>query len=293
MKLGIWLPLVLKTPPHVTEPWEMERDVDDIATFASIADEAGYDYLFAADHVALPVELEATRGNAYWDPFSTLGFVAAHTQRAQLIPLVLVAAYHHPLAVAKRMATIDMLSKGRAAIGIGVGSLVQEFAMLGLNMKERGRRADDMLRALIASRGERVPTYDGEFWSFRDMIVDPWLRKDMPLWVGGLAPKSVKRAAVMGDVWSPTRLPIEDIGAALRDPEVLDLLAAREKPLEVVYIMSGPAPFDALGRPQEIRDMLKRLQDNGMTGYAPELEHQTREIYADQLRAMAEIAKEF
>lgn len=293
MKLGIWLPLVLKTPPHVTEAWELERDVDDIAAVASVADEAGYDYLFAAEHVALPVELEATRGNAYWDPFSTLGFVAAHTRRAQLVPLVLVAAYHHPLEVAKRMATLDMLCKGRAGIGIGVGSLVQEFAMLGLNMKERGRRADDMLRALHAARGERVPAYDGAFWSFRDMIVDPWLRADIPLWVGGLAPRSVKRAALLGDVWSPTRLPIEDVGAALKDPEIVDILSQRETPLEVVYVMSGPAPLDALGRPQEIRDMLKRLRDNGITGYAPELEHQTREIYHDQLRAMAEIAKEF
>lgn len=293
MKLGIWLPLVVKTPPHVVEQWEVDGDGDDMAAVAAVADAAGYDYLFAADHVALPVELEAVRGNTYWDPFSTLGFVAAHTRRAQLVPLVLVASYYHPLEVAKRIATLDIFAKGRAGIGIGVGSLVQEFEMLGHSMKERGRRADDMLRALHAARGERVPTYDGEFWKFKDMIVDPWLRKDIPLWVGGLAPKSVKRAALLGDVWSPTRLPIEEIGAALKDPEVVDILAQREKPLEVVYIMSGPKPFDALGRPQEIRDMLKRLQDNGMTGFAPELEHQTREVYCEQLRAMAEIAKEF
>jgi hypothetical protein len=195
--------------------------------------------------------------------------------------------------VAKRMATVDMFSKGRAAIGVGVGSLVEEFAMLGHDMKERGRRTDDLLRALHAIRGERVPTYEGEFWSFRDMILDPWLRPDIDLWVGGLAPNSVKRAAKLGDVWSPTRLPIEEVGAVLRDPEVVELLSRRKKPLEVVYVMSGPAPLDAIGRPQEVRDMLKRLQDNGMTGYAPELEHQTREIYFDQLRAMAEIAKEF
>lgn len=293
MKLGIWLPLIQKTPPQVIEPWEREDNVDDMAAVAAAADGFGYEYLFCADHVALPVELEAVRGNAYWDPFSVLGFAAAHTKRAQLVPLVLVAAYHHPLAVAKRIATIDRLSKGRAAIGIGVGSLVQEFALLGLDMKERGRRADDMLRALQAARGERVPSYEGRYWSFRDMILDPWLRADIPLWVGGLSPVSVRRAAMLADVWSPTRLPIEDCGAALRDPEVVDLLARREKPLEVVYVMSGPKPFDAIGRPQEVRDMFRRLQDNGMTGFAPELEHRTREIYVDQLQAMAEIAREF
>lgn len=293
MKLGIWLPIISRTPPNVGAPWELDGGAEDIAAVAVCAESAGFEYLFVAEHVALPVSKKDQRGEIYWDPFTTLGYVAARTRTATLLPLVLVAAYHHPLEVAKRIGTLDRLSNGRAAIGIGVGSLTEEFELLGAAMKERGRRADDMLRALHAARGERIPSYEGEFWRFKDMIVDPGLRADMPLWVGGLSANSVRRAASLGDVWSPTRMPIEQVRAALREADLKELLSQREKPLEVCYVMSEPAPLDALKNPQGVRDVLERLREAGVTAFAPELAKTTRELYCDQLRAMAEIAREY
>ena len=293
MKLGIWLPVVHRTPPYVPPAWELAGRIDEVAAIAAAAESLGYEYLFAPEHIALPVSKAHVRGEVYWDPISTLGYVAAHTKKINLVPLVLVASYHHPLEIAKRMGTLDRISGGRAAIGIGVGSLAEEFELLGANMKERGRRTDDMLRALHAARGVRVPKYEGEFYRFSDMVVDPGLRKDIPIWVGGLSDKSVGRAIEYADVWSPTRMPIEKVKHILSAPETQAKLAARNRHLDVCYVMSEDFKLDAVNEPQQVRAYLGRLKDAGVTVFAPELVNTTVDIYIDQLRATAEIARSY
>ena len=91
------------------------------------------------------------RGTRYWDPLATLGYLAARTQRIRLATNVLVLAYHHPLEIAKRYGTLDKVSNGRLILGVGVGSLKEEFDLLGAPFDDRGPRGDDALRALRAS----------------------------------------------------------------------------------------------------------------------------------------------
>jgi len=100
----------------------------------------------------------------------------------------LVLGYHHPLAIAKRFGTLDRVSGGRLVLGVGVGSLTEEFELLGVPFADRGRRADDAIAALRAAIGRRKPEYHGPYYSFSDLVVDPHaVTANVPIWIGGNA----------------------------------------------------------------------------------------------------------
>src|ERR1700724_1289758 len=91
---------------------------------------------------------DRARGGRYYDPLATFGYLAARTERIRLATHVLVLGYHHPLEIAKRYGTLDVVSGGRLILGVGVGSLESEFALVGADFAERGARADEALVAL-------------------------------------------------------------------------------------------------------------------------------------------------
>ena len=124
--------------PGVSSEWETDADIADLARIARTADELGFDHITCAEHIALPVGEGAARGLTYWDPLSTLGFLAAHTSRISLTTSVVVLGYHHPLEIAKRFGTLDRLSGGRLVLGVGVGSSAEEFELLGATFDGRG-----------------------------------------------------------------------------------------------------------------------------------------------------------
>ena len=89
---------------------------------------------------------------------------------------MLVLGYHHPLAIAKRYGTLDVVTGGRVILGVGVGSLQEEFELLGAPFDDRGARADDAMRALRASLSQPEPEYHGEYYDFEGFLVDPCAR---------------------------------------------------------------------------------------------------------------------
>ena len=95
------------------------------------------------------------------------------TSRIRFVTNVLVLGYHHPLEIAKRYGTLDQVTGGRLILGLGVGSLKEEFALLGAPFEDRGARGDDALRALRASLSTLRPEYDGPYYSYADVVVDP------------------------------------------------------------------------------------------------------------------------
>ena len=147
MRLGLATPGVIQLP-GVAGDWEATATIEDIATIATAADGLGFDFLTCSEHVVVPRTDRAARGDVYWDPLATLGFLAARTTRIRLATSVLVLGYHHPLEIAKRYGTLDRISGGRLVLGVGVGSLAAEFELLGASFADRGERADDALRAL-------------------------------------------------------------------------------------------------------------------------------------------------
>ena len=203
MKLSIGTPVVTMTPGG-HGAWEVSATIEDVAQVAETADRLGYHHLTCSEHVGLPAAELDRRGARYWDPLATFGYLAARTQRIRFATFVLVLAYHHPLELAKRYGTLDVVSDGRVILGVGVGTLKAEFDLIGAPYDDRGPRGDDALRALRASLSESQPAYHGDFYDFEGFVVDPCaVQERVPIWVGGRTLRSVRRAATLADGWCP------------------------------------------------------------------------------------------
>jgi probable F420-dependent oxidoreductase len=230
--LGIITPIVTCNP-RAHNVWEQDAGIEELVAVAEAADRLGYHHLTCSEHVAVPIDAAATRGGRYWDPLATLGFLAAHTERIKLATHVLVLGYHHPLEIVKRYGTLDVVSGGRLILGVGVGSLEAEFALLGASFDDRGDRADDSLRVLRSSFGRHE--VDG-------FVIDPpGLQAPPPIWIGGRTRRSLRRAVEHGDGWVPFGLSCGEVADMLSgvDAGDLDVVLWPEPPVD---------PIDERGR---------------------------------------------
>jgi probable F420-dependent oxidoreductase len=261
-RVGIITPIVLLLP-RSHNAWEVDASVDDLVTVAQAADRLGYHHLTASEHVAVPVDVEARRGKRYWDALATLSYLAAVTERIRLATNMVVIPYHHPLEIVKHYGTLDLLSGGRLILGVGVGSLVEEFELLGKEFAGRGRRADDALRAMLAAWRDREPRYAGTHYTFDGVVVDPIaVQERPPIWVGGRTPASLRRAVEFGDAWVPFLLAPDEVRTMLE--QVHDHAgAARSRPLDVA-LWPEPA-LDVIAEPERVREQAAEHLDAGAT----------------------------
>lgn len=274
------VPPVLTAVPGLHAEWERDADVETLVRLVRRADELGFDHVTCSEHVAVPTAVAELRGGTYWDPLATLGYLACATTRIRLVTYVVVLGYHHPLALAKRYGTLDRLSGGRVTLGVGVGSLEEEFGLLGAPFADRGRRADDAMAALRRSLGCRTPSYQGPYYAFEDVVVEPTaVQRHVPLWVGGRSEASLRRAVTGGDGWAPFALGFRAIA---------DLLARVEQPpgFEVVL---GLGLLDPTGDRQGVEDKARRAKAAGATRLNASLSSRSPAHYAEQLAALAEL----
>jgi probable F420-dependent oxidoreductase len=188
-------------------------DPDRLIAVARHAEDRGFESFYLSEHIALypgamlgPAAIPPSTPIA--DPLECLSFVAAATTRILLGTAVLLVPYHQPAVLAKRLATIDVLSKGRMRLlTVGVGSLPGEAAAVGVDFATRGRRADeaiDVLR-LLWSGDETGVSFDGEFFSFTGVCSFPKPHgvKSLPVHIGGSSGAAARRAGLRGDGYFP------------------------------------------------------------------------------------------
>jgi probable F420-dependent oxidoreductase len=154
------------------------------------------------------------------DPLELLSFVAAATTTLGLSTGVLVLPAHHPVVLAKRLATLDVLSGGRLRLGVGLGWMREELEACGTDFDSRGRRADesiDAMRALWADSGENGASFSGEFFSFADAHSHPKPVRPggVPIHIGGSSAASMRRAVRRGDGWQPLGIGGDELRAAI------------------------------------------------------------------------------
>ena len=284
MRLGIVTP-VLTRLPRAHARWEADAGIDEVERVVRAAERLGYEFATCSEHVAIPTAVAATRGATYWDPLATFGYLAARTTTIRLATFVLVLGYHHPLAIAKRYGTLDRVCAGRLILGVGVGSLEEEFALLGAAFAGRGERGDDALRALRAAFGEPTPRYAGTHYRFDDFVVDPCgVQRNVPLWVGGRTGRSLRRAVALADGWAPFALRPDDVARLVAAARATAAWSRRTAPLEVV--LQPAPPLDPLDAPGPTQDTLAAHRDAGATALALRFRHRSPEHYVEQLEAL-------
>jgi probable F420-dependent oxidoreductase len=252
-----------------------------------------------------PARWVAAGGHHSLDPFVALSFAAAATARIRLLTHVLVLPYRNPFLVAKAAATLDVLSGGRLVLGVAAGYLEGEFAALGADFAGRNERCDEALRALRAAWSGEPVTLESAGFSARGNAQRPLpvQQPGPPLWIGGNAPRAMRRAVELGDGWAPfpapaklaghvRTAPIEsmaDLRAGVARLRQLAAGAGRVAPLDVVF-----APFGfALGTrepptPARLRDELGAYAEAGVTWLLLPIDAPTRGAWCDAVAAYGE-----
>jgi probable F420-dependent oxidoreductase len=213
---------------------------------ATAAEAAGWESVWTGEHYALPdppvPASPATPDTALLDPFVALTYLAAHTRTLRLGTGVTVVPLHHPLVLAKQVASIDRVSGGRFLFGVGVGYLEPEFRALGVPLAGRGERTDEYLDAMQAVWAAGVPDVAGRHVSFSGVRAEPrpLTRPGPPLHVGGHVARSYQRAVTRGHGWYGFALDLtatEQAVAALREAS-----ARHERPPELPPIEVSVTP---------------------------------------------------
>jgi probable F420-dependent oxidoreductase len=161
MKFGITIPILRNVEPHA------------IIDIAKKVEELGFDSIWASDHVIIPNKYVGRFTGTFYDPFVLLSSIASQTSRIKLGTSVIVLPYRNPIAVAKAVVTLDLLSNGRLIFGVGSGWLKEEFEILEASFHERGKRTDEYVRIFKELWEKDDPKFDGEFYSFSDIKFYP------------------------------------------------------------------------------------------------------------------------
>ena len=195
MKLGIF-----NMGTGISDPGSLRR-------IAESAEASGLESLWCGEHVVLPkrrvAPSPADPEHHFLHPSVVLGFLAACTETLRLGTGIVLIAQRNPLVLAKEFASVDVVSGGRAILGIGAGYLQPEFDAIGAPFRERGRRTDEAIDAMRALWNEEDPSFDGQFWQFSgiDAHPRPTSPGGVPIHIGGHSEAALKRAAERGQGW--------------------------------------------------------------------------------------------
>ncbi len=174
---------------------------------AQAAEFAGLESLWCGEHVVLPkpraAPSPAEPDHDFLHPSVVLSYLAACTETVKLGTGIVLIAQRNPLVLAKEFASLDVLSGGRAILGIGAGYLQSEFGALGAPFRERGRRSDEAIDVMRALWNQAEPRFAGEFWQFSgiDAHPRPTTAGGVPIHIGGHSEAALRRAAQRGQGW--------------------------------------------------------------------------------------------
>jgi probable F420-dependent oxidoreductase len=189
---------------------------DDLETLVRRGEALGFASVMIADHIVFPSAVTSKypytvngvfpgQGDAL-EQLALMAFIAGKTERLRLVTSVMILPYRNPVATAKTLATIDVLSRGRVTVGVGVGWLREEFeALAAADFDRRGAVSDEYIRIFKALWTQSPVSFAGAFYRFDDVrcLPHPVQRPHPPIWIGGHSKAALRRVARLGDGWHP------------------------------------------------------------------------------------------
>ena len=200
---------------------EIGQDPAAIHDYAQAVEAMGYTHILAFDHVlgANPERPGGWKGpytyrHAFHEPFVLFGFLAGATRRVELVTGILILPQRQTALVAKQAAAVDVLSRGRLRLGVGVGWNPVEFEALGENFTNRGKRIEEQIDLMRAVWTKELVTFQGQGHRVPDAGINPLpIQRPIPVWMGGESEVVVRRAARLADGWMPHFRPGPDAQA--------------------------------------------------------------------------------
>jgi probable F420-dependent oxidoreductase len=273
--------------PHATP--------ENLLGWARFAEDNGFGIAMISDHIAPTPDVNEIYPTPFYDPFTTIAWLAGATRTLLLGTSVTVLPYRHPLLTARMAANIDRFSGGRFVLGVGVGWSEPEYAALGVPFAKRGRVTDEYLAAVTAAFTDDVVSHAGEFATYRDVHTGPRPER-LPVWVGGSAPAAIRRAVRFGAAWHP----INATPAWLRDvgvPALRKAAAEQDRPVPAlaprIRARIGTRTQPGEGTVAQVAADIRELVDLGSEYVIldPNPDHPRDEKpLADDWKALAEIA---
>jgi len=256
-----------------------------IKVVAQKAEALGYHSLWTVERVLFPVNPrlpypatsdghlpEPYKHNL--DPLDALTYAAAFTSKIKLGTSVLDIPYYNPVLLARRLSTIDVLSKGRLRVGFGVGWSPDEMEAAGADMKVRGARADEFLHLLKKIWTTEPVEHHGKFFSLSRSYIGPKpvQKPHPPIFLAAYTPPALKRVATLADGWNPAGVPIEGMRQmwagiqhmareAGRDPSEVSMIVRAN-----LFLTDKPVEKDRsifVGSADQIREDLAACEELG------------------------------
>lgn len=220
MKIGISIPNNWGVP-----------DASRLIDLAVRAEEGGFASVWTSEHLINLAYVRARIGDgAYYHPLAILSAIASRTSRILLGTSVIVVPFHNPFDIAKYVATLDQISRGRVILGVGVGNVKDEFDVLGIPWEKRGAITDEALDVIRALWTQHEAQHAGNRWQFSSIHTSPKPYRDrrVPIWVGGMSAAASKRAIRVGDGWHPTGITPSELKEQCAEIRALAEAAGRD-----------------------------------------------------------------
>jgi probable F420-dependent oxidoreductase len=258
------------------------------------AEEVGFESIWTVEHVAVPVgyrsqypysrdgRMPGPENSPIADPLLPLAYAAALTDKLRLATGIVILPQRHPVYVAKEVATLDVLSRGRAILGVGIGWLEEEFEVIGVPFRERVARSEESIRAIRSLWNEAPESFAGDFfrWNPVESNPKPVQKPGVPIVIGGHVEGAARRAARIGDGFFPARGGFEKLPGLLqamrdecgkigRDPSEIEVttgdnkldldVVRRYEEIGVSRLIMPPPAFDPEGLRRSLTEFAERM----------------------------------